>query len=314
MLIAMHPGPGQHDPAQLRHPEWHGLTFVDLFFPLFLFVVGISMTLSPRADDVRHVLRRAAILVVLGIGLASLKHERFGLTGVLQHIAGAYLLAFAVLRAPRRWHAPLAAAIVGVVWAGFVVWAWGDDPWGQSGTLAHAVDTALLGGFTSEGTLQTVISAATVVGGSLAGRLIQDIPDPRRLAGALALRAGALLGLALVLSLVVPINKRLWTPSFTVLTLATSWALLAAGVRLVDASGRRRWVAPLVHLGANPIAIYVLFMASLALLRNYGTALTPELTVAGSPMIGALVYATGWATLWWLFAYLLYRHRVHIKI
>src|SRR3546814_3949989 len=102
-------------------------------------------------SDLSLVLKRAAKRLVIGIALATLKYERFALTGVLQHIAVAYVLAWAILRAPRRWHVPLAAGLVAAVWLAFVLWAWGDDPWRRSGTLAHAVDEALLGGYTSEG-------------------------------------------------------------------------------------------------------------------------------------------------------------------
>jgi len=55
------------------------------------------------------VLYRAAVLLVLGMALASLNHETFRRTGVLQHIAAAYLVAFVVLCLPRRWQLPVIA-------------------------------------------------------------------------------------------------------------------------------------------------------------------------------------------------------------
>lgn len=233
MLLAMHPGP-QDDPVQLEHPAWHGLRFVDLFFPLFLFSVGVSMAFSSRASNGRQMLRRAALLALLGIAVGSLKHEHFALTGVLQHVAGASVVAFAVLRAPRRWQAPIAAAIVAMVWAGFLIWAAGRDPWGRSDTLAHAVDGALLGGFTSEGVIQTLISSVTVIGGALAGRLIREVPDRGRLVRLIATRGLALIGGGMLLAVLVPLNKRLWSPSFAVLTVGTSYAWLAIGMWLID--------------------------------------------------------------------------------
>jgi hypothetical protein len=42
-----------------------------------------------------------------------------------------------------------------------VIWAPGHDPWAQSGTLAHQVDGFLLGNFTTEGALQSLISGVT---------------------------------------------------------------------------------------------------------------------------------------------------------
>ena len=31
---------------QLKHAHWHGFTFYDLIFPLFIYVVGVSIVLS----------------------------------------------------------------------------------------------------------------------------------------------------------------------------------------------------------------------------------------------------------------------------
>lgn len=314
MLLALHPGPNQYDPMQLRHPSWHGLTFADLFFPLFLFAIGTSMTLSARAADLRHVLRRAGLLLLLGVALSSLKYEQLFVTGVLQHIAGAYLVAYAILRAPRRWHAPLGAALVGVYWAASELWAWGDDAWGRSGTLAAAANEAVLGRFSTEGILQTAVSAVAIVGGAAAGRLVAAQPDRRALVRQLAVRAVLLIGAGLLIALVVPLNKRLWSPSFAVLTVGTSFAWLAIGVRVIDVAKRQRLAAPLVHLGTNPIAVYVVFLAALALLQNHAVDLLPALEPFGSPTAGAMAYAVAWTILGWAFAYALYRRKILIKI
>lgn len=314
MLVTMNPGPTGLRPDQLRHPVWEGLTFVDLFFPLFLFAVGVSMTLSSRGLDTRHVLRRAAIIFALGVALSLLRHHSLTYTGVLQHIAISYVVAFAVLRAPRRWHFPLAIGIVGAIWAAYVLWALGDDPWGRTGTLAHAVDGALIGRFSTEGLMQSLISSVTVLAGAFAGRLIQTIPDRRRLFRALAVRAAGLSALGLLMTTVVPLNKRLWTPSFLVLTIGTSFAILAACMWLADIHRIRRPLAPLVHVGTNPITIYVLFMTVLALFRNYGSDLVPAFTPFGSPALGYMAYAASWFALWWLLAFYMYRRRIFIKI
>ena len=314
MLVVMNPGPVAHMPAQLHHPDWTGLTFADLFFPLFLVCIGVSMTLSPRGMDTRHVLYRAGVLLVLGIALNSLKHETFAKTGVLQHIAVSYVVAFLILRLPRRWQLPVAGAIVLAYWAAFVIWAPGSDPWSQSGTLAHTVDGRLFDGFTTEGTLQSLISSVTVLAGAYVGRLVKAEPDRRRLMRLLAVRAVGLIAFGAAFALVVPLNKHLWTPSFTVLTIGTSLAWIALGIWLIDLRGARRATAPLVHLGANPIAIYVGFFAGLSLLRNYGDPILPTIEPAGSAALGAYLYAAVWTILWWLVAYALYRRKIFIKL
>jgi predicted acyltransferase len=119
----------------LRHADWNGLTPTDLIFPFFLFIVGVSLVFSfagrtaagrGRGELWRHVLRRALILVGLGLVLnlvpvlarpggdlaAALGGWR--LPGVLQRIGACYLLAATVyLWRPRRgWLLGIALALV----------------------------------------------------------------------------------------------------------------------------------------------------------------------------------------------------------
>jgi predicted acyltransferase len=61
---------------QLDHPAWTGFHFYDLIFPLFLFIMGLSMPLSitkrlNRGDSRKmlyyHIIRRTILLYVLGL-------------------------------------------------------------------------------------------------------------------------------------------------------------------------------------------------------------------------------------------------------
>jgi predicted acyltransferase len=314
MLVVMHPFPRQHQPEHLTHPDWYGLHFVDLFFPLFLFVMGVSMSFSQRAAEPQRVLRRVVLLLVLGIVLSSLRHERLFITGVLQHIALSYLLAWLVLRAPRQAQLPAAAAILAVVWIGFVLWAVdGQDPWGPEGTLAHAVDGWLIGGFATEGVMPTVTSTVNVVGGALIGRRLKERPTPQEQWRWLAAQAVWLIAAALALTLAIPIAKRVWTPSFAMLTLGTSCVWLAFFVWLVDLHGIRRWTTALRELGANPIAVYSIFMALIALLDDL-RPLMPALTPFDNPTAGSMLYSAVWLFFGWLFAHALYRRGLFFKI
>jgi predicted acyltransferase len=89
---------------QVRHKEWAGFAFYDLIFPLFVFMVGTSLVFSltrllaqeGRPAAVKRVLRRAALLFVLGIfysGGLSAEWPGVRLLGVLQRIALAYAAA-----------------------------------------------------------------------------------------------------------------------------------------------------------------------------------------------------------------------------
>ena len=60
---------------QLEHEDWEGFHFYDLIFPLFVFIVGVSLVFSlsktietvGRAAAVRRVIRRGVVLFLIGI-------------------------------------------------------------------------------------------------------------------------------------------------------------------------------------------------------------------------------------------------------
>src|SRR5512138_524477 len=106
MLLVNDPGSWSHIHPPLRHAEWHGWTPTDLIFPFFLFIVGVSMTLSfarlrergsTRADIFLKSVKRAAILFGLGLLLHGFPNyldlSNLRIPGVLQRIALAYLAA-----------------------------------------------------------------------------------------------------------------------------------------------------------------------------------------------------------------------------
>lgn len=61
---------------QMSHPAWHGFTFYDFIFPLFLFLAGVSLSFSlnkgiekgmPNQELYRKAARRMLVLICLGI-------------------------------------------------------------------------------------------------------------------------------------------------------------------------------------------------------------------------------------------------------
>jgi predicted acyltransferase len=56
----------------------------------------------------------------------------------------------------------------------------------------------------------------------------------------------------------MPINKQIWTPSFTVFTAGMAMLGLGAVFYLADVKGRRRWALPFKIYGMNAIAAFVI--------------------------------------------------------
>ena len=104
MILVNNPG-NDFPYAPLEHSKWNGWTPTDLIFPFFLFIVGVSLTLSFRSRMRRgeskrtlllHSLRRSAIIFLIGLFLNGFPYfhlSTWRVAGVLQRIAIAYLAA-----------------------------------------------------------------------------------------------------------------------------------------------------------------------------------------------------------------------------
>src|SRR5918994_5359522 len=101
MVIVNNPGDWGNVYAPLLHAEWNGWTPTDLIFPFFLFIVGVSITLSRSSASWGAVARRAAIIFALGLflnGFPRFDLETWRIPGVLQRIAVCYLIAAVLYR------------------------------------------------------------------------------------------------------------------------------------------------------------------------------------------------------------------------
>ena len=98
MVIVNNPGDWGNVYWPLLHAEWNGWTPTDTIFPFFLFIVGVSITLSKKSASWGSIVRRAALIIALGLFLAG--YPRFDVThwripGVLARIGVCYLAAAA---------------------------------------------------------------------------------------------------------------------------------------------------------------------------------------------------------------------------
>ena len=302
---------------QLVHAPWSGLHLADVVFPLFLLLVGVSMPFSRRAQRPRQALLRVLRLTLLGWLIVSAKYGFGGIgAGVLGHIAGAYLFCWLLLRLPRRAQLPVAAGALGVVGVvSLLVPAPGGLTAGTPG-LAWAtwIDQTVGADFAAEAPHSYLPSAATVFLGALAGRVLLEHRETalRRLVSA----AGALLALGLVLAPVLPLNKRLWTPSYVLVTGGIGLLVLAAAYWLVDVRGVRRPFRVLEVLGGNAIVAFALSeLLFRALLSDaVQPAVVGALTRTTSAPVAAWAYALTSVAVVWAVCALLARRGVVVRV
>jgi predicted acyltransferase len=266
--------------AQFDHVDWIGFHFYDLIFPLFVFMIGVSITFSiprlvakeGRAVALRRVFRRGALLYVLGLfyyGGFDGPISHFRLMGVLQRLGLCYLFAsllFIYFR-PRALVAIFIAILVGY-WAllTFVpVPGWGPGDFAEGHNLTNWIDQHYLpgrkwdGDHDPEGLLSTLPAVASCLLGVFAGLLLQS-PDwaPKRKATILAGAGVLLLLIGFLWGMEFPIIKKIWTSSYVLV--AGGWSLLALSLfyLVIDVWKVRAWSMPFVWIGTNALTIYLI--------------------------------------------------------
>jgi predicted acyltransferase len=192
--------------------------------------------------------------------------------------------------------------------------AWAFDVWFLN-LFPRAAPFAFNGG--GYATLSFIPTLATMVLGLIAGGVLRSGWPPSAkvrwlvAAGAAGLASGWLLGALGV----CPVVKRIWTRSFTLWSGGYCLLILASAYHIIDVLGHRKWAFPLVVIGMNSIAAYVLtetlprfieesFRTHLGVeaFRVFGDAYVPLL-------LGAAVLAAEWLVLFWM-----YRRRIFLRI
>lgn len=273
--------------AQTEHSLWHGFTFYDLIFPLFIFLSGVAMGLKPKRidhlsfDERKPIYQKACKRLLLLCALGVLYNHGWG-TGiplafdeiryasVLGRIAVAWFFAAMIV-----WHTSLRQQvyILFAILIGYWIWlSFIPTPWGEVGNLTAQrswntwVDTHLLFGATyqnkpldPEGLLSHIPAIANALLGVFAGRFIADAATRGQWRTALELFVAGLVLLAMgwLWDMVFPVNKVLWTSSFVLVTVGWSCILLSASYAFVDILKYQRLAYPFIIIGVNSIIIYL---------------------------------------------------------
>ncbi len=359
MVAVNNPGTWDAMYAPLQHAEWHGWTPTDLIFPWFVFIMGTAVAISmkkyregakPPAAVYGRIIKRTVVLFALGLLLAASGAIYYALAGdfshfnisnlripgVLQRLALAYL-AVSLLALHVGWRGQLATAVL--ILAGYATLLYyhpnKGDPVGNlspTGNMVRVVDLATIGaahmwtGATDEptdpeGLLSTLPAIVTALLGYWVGLAIDRWP--RSMATVLKL---ALIGGVLYFAgeywhtLGMPVNKKLWTSSFVLVTGGLAMAALAGCYALFDLFGARKLAAPFAIVGLNPITVFVgsgLLARLLTVIKVgsgegaitlqkwlYQTLFTSWLS---EPKMASLGFSLATVAFWWLVAWLMWR-------
>jgi predicted acyltransferase len=299
----------------------------------------------------RHAIRRSLILILLGIFLRSMASPQTYWTfeDTLTQIGLGYTLLFLLGFASRRAQVGVFITILVGFWAAFALYpappatfdyaavgvpaGW---PHLYTGFLAHfnknsnlswAFDTWFLNLFPRESpflfneggwsTLSFIPTLATMMLGTWAGAWLKSSGTTGRKLKGLVVSGVALTLAGLVFQWlhICPIVKRIWTSAYTLYSGGLILLILAGFYAAIEIKGWKRWSFPLMVIGANSIAIYVMawtmeHFVSESLTVHLGTV--PFLVLG--PPFEPVLRGIGVLLVFWSILYWMYRRRIFIKI
>jgi predicted acyltransferase len=244
----------------------------------------------------------------------------FTFEDTLTQIGLGYTFLVLSARLPDRWLWTSIGALLFLYWLAWALYPLPGQPfsahWAKGENLGTAFDRWFLnlfprpeafvvhrGGY---GTLSFIPTLGTMMLGLLAGRqLLRGVNIPSMMRTALIL---LVCGLTLHFGGVCPIVKRIWTPAWTLASGGACFFLLSLFRLGLDGKTESRWAFPLLVVGANSIAAYLIahwwdgFFAQSWRTNFIWVPMADALT-------GWVVLALEWLCLWWM-----YRRKIFLKI
>lgn len=340
MILVNTPGTWSYVYAPLLHANWHGATPTDFVFPFFLFIIGSAMFFSFKKNDfsssgqILNILKRGFIIFCIGFMLNIIPFntpiEQWRIMGVLQRIGIAYIIAACLVVLLNRRGIFIASAVILLgYWA--LLLSVGEAGLTIDGNVIRQFDLAVLGAnhmytmrgvsFDPEGLLSTIPSVVNMLLGFELTRFLTNIKDKNTSVIKLVIIGGLAIGVGALWSLVLPINKSLWTSSYVIYTTGFACLLLAVFVWLIDIKGQEKLVSPLLVYGTNPLFVYVLSFLFVTVYLNIQVGdstlyrwLYTQFKLIAEPTLASFLFALSHVVFFWFVSLKLYQRKIFIKI
>ena len=344
MIIVNTPGDSALTFAPFLHANWHGFTPTDLVFPSFLFAVGNSLSfIEPTWAKLNNstvlykIGKRTALLFLLGFLMywfpftGNIANTR--IMGVLQRIALCYGLASLIAYyMHERVVMILSGLLLLLYW--YVSVKFGDvgDPFSVHGNAGLKLDTWLMGeqhlyhgegfAFDPEGWLSTIPSLVNVLIGYRVGRFIQEKGKTYEGLALLFMWGAGFIFLAFMWNYQFPINKKLWTSSFVMLTVGIDMVIIATIIYRVELQRQLQFSSFFTVFGQNPLVIYLfseLLVATLYMVQGPNgiplyTWLFQNSFAYLAPYWASMGFAFTVVLICWLLGYILNKYKIYIRV
>jgi predicted acyltransferase len=348
MIIVNNQGDWSNVFPILKHSAWHGLSGADLVFPLFIFIMGLSSAMDPMMNQfsynsIKKILKRSSILIIFGLVInifAAENIDNFRIPGVLQRIGLCYaILSILAFRPNPKRYVFLLILITSAYSAMllFLPYVNGGPTLASDSNICYYIDSNIFfghtyahapaKGFDPEGLPSTMGALTTALIGSILGYIIKKAYQNYTDAGFgthsdnaklptinIFMTAVIFMTVGLILSFIIPINKNLWTTSFSFICSSIAVFLAIITYILCRHEFFRRLFYPLRIMGKHSLAVYFASsMAGLATIKitinddgkkaALKAALIKSIIPSGlDPMLSSLLYSLIHLIIWMLFA------------
>lgn len=353
MIIVNTPGSWEFSYAPLQHAEWHGFTPTDLVFPSFLFAVGNAMAFVmnkweslPASTVTLKILKRTIIIFLIGYlmywfpfftitdqgnwMLSPIRDTR--IFGVLQRIALCYgitaLMIYYLKPTTVLW---IVMGILVLYGPALYYFGTGDDPLSLQTNAVLRLDKWLIGEshmykgegipFDPEGLLSTFPAIGNVYVGYIVGKFVQAKGKTFEMLAKLSLAGAVLVSLAFLWHYGFPINKKLWTSSFVLLTVGIDCLAIAGIIYIMDFQHKTKWTGFFQVFGKNPLFIYLLseILAIVLYLIPFGAGTLRDwifntLFLPMGNYFGSFIYALVFMLVCWFVGWVMDRRRIYVRV
>lgn len=365
MILVNNPGSWGHIFGPLKHAPWHGATPTDLVFPFFLFAVGNAMAfVMPRFEQAgpalfwRKVIKRTVLIFAIGLflnwspfvkwegeSIVAKTWENIRILGVLQRIALCYFFASVIVfYAKTRGAFVISGILLLLYWLICLLLGAPGDPYSLTGWFGTQIDIKLLGvthiykgegvPFDPEGLPSTVAAVVQVIFGFLVGQYIQQKGKSYEMLSNLLIAGLVLVFTGYCWDMVFPINKKIWTSSYTLYTTGLAILVLSTLIYLIEfKENKGAWGRFFDVFGKNPLFIFVFsgFLPRVLGMFRWVDHVSPEgqnvytsafpwfyqhicKDISTDLRVGSLVYALCMILMYWSIVYMLDKKKIYIKV
>lgn len=257
------------------------------------------------------------------------------IAGVLQRIALCYFFASVIIYYLKLRKAFYAGLLLLLLYWVLCILGHPSDPFSLAGWFGTGIDKAILGiphmykgegvPFDPEGLMSTIPAIVQVIFGYIAGDYIQKKGKNFEMVSGLFTAGVALLVTGFCWDMVFPINKKIWTSSYTIYTSGLAMLTIATMIYFIELKQVKGALTKFFDVfGKNALFVFALsaFLPKTLGLINLGKGTNPWnylytrhlVNIPGDPRVGSLLYALCVIVFMWAICLWMDKKKIYIKV